>query len=177
MGELVQEALDGLQDLEALQENGNDSIWIAGDLLSRFHSNNRFTSGYPHIDAEIVTAQDAAQLKQALLQALEQCASPATKGSILWALKNTYDETLKPIYVAQLEDALHQIEGTSILLQAGLDCLRNLGEPVSEREGDGTSPTMTETAKDWQRARRYIEHLNPDKVIPFPFGVMLPKRD
>jgi hypothetical protein len=76
MSELMQQAIAGLKDSEALQTNANDSIWIAHDLLARFHTGNSFQSGIPYIDAEFVTADDAERLKQALLEALKHCSDP-----------------------------------------------------------------------------------------------------
>lgn len=178
MGQLVEEAIDGLTDAGALRENSNDSIWIAGDLLSRFHSNNGFKSGFSHIDAEVVTTEDAERLRQALLHALDECTNPATKGSILWALKNTYDPNLIPMYVSQLEDALRLIEGSCSVINSCLACLSNLGEEVYEKDEDGsTSQSPMEIEKNWRQARKYIEGLNPTMLMPFPFDRKYSKGD
>ena len=175
MGEIVKKAIEGLKDLEALRANSNDSIWIAGDLLARYHTNNGFKSGFAHIEAEIVTAEDAARLKQALLEALDECTVTAIKGSILGALRYTRDPNLIPMYVAQLEDALRLIEGSSCVINSCLDCLNSLGEDVWEWENGRTSQSIIDIEKNWRQARDYIQRLNPTMQMPFPFDRKYPK--
>lgn len=176
MGQLVQQAIEGLKDAVALRNNSNDSIWIAGDLLARFHSNNRWKSGFADIDAEVITVEDAEQLKQALLNALEDNEFPAVKGSILYALRKTQDPNLRPLYIAQLEDSLRLIEGSSLIINACLDGLGDIGEDAFEREEDGsTSQSSSDVEKNWRQARKYITRLNPTMLMPFPYDRKFPK--
>lgn len=169
MSQLVQEAIAGLKDGEALQTNANDSIWIAHDLLARFHTNNDFQSGFAHIDAENVTTDDAEQLEQALLEALDECVAPAVRSSLLWALKSSGDPNLMPLYLAELESALRLLEVSNSVIYAALDCLNSLGEDVYEAENDVGSQSLLNIEKNRRQARKYIERLHPTMVMPFPF--------
>jgi len=177
MGQLVLQAIEGLQDMAALRENSNDSIWIAGDLLSRFHTNGGFKSGFAPIDAETVTDEDAKQLQRALLDALDKCTLLATRASLFWVLRNVRDPHLRPIYVEQLEEALRSIEGGSSLIHACLDCLYTLGEDVYEQEDGSISQNVMDIEKNWRQARKYVEGLNPTMLMPFPLDSKFPKDD
>ena len=66
MGQLVQQTLVDLKDAAALEDNSNDAIWLAGDLLHRYYSEFRWPSAFDFIDAETVTPDEADALQQGI---------------------------------------------------------------------------------------------------------------
>ena len=127
-----------------------------------------FKSGFARIDAEIVTAEEGEQLKQALLKALERCADLATQGSILWALIRTQEPDLKPLYVSYLKDALRAMEGSSCIISSCLDGLNDLGEDVYDWDKDDSMVQgATEVGKNWHQTRSYLARINGPLAFPF----------
>ena len=176
MGQLVRDTLTQLADVEALENNENDAIWFAGDLLNRFHTDFEWTSAFDFIDAEDVSAEEAEALKQAILEALRRTQHLATRAGLLSALSKTFDPTLRALFVANIHDSLRAIEGGSAVAGACLDFLASLGEDVLEVDEQGrSSQSWSDVEKNRREARQVVTRNNPDLLFPIPFDKGFPK--
>ncbi len=172
MGKLVQQTLADLRDIAALESGANDGLWLAGDLMHRYHSQFRWPSAFEFIDAEPISPAEAQELARAVRRAIEECTSAAAKGSLLWALSFTRDPQFKPLYIEHIKAVLSAIEGGNLIIQSCLGALNDLGEDVSDDlDWKGTY----QIEENWHQARSAIARLYPSSLFPYPFGLEVPK--
>jgi hypothetical protein len=151
VGEILRkiETAQTYQDLE-------EWIWIAGDFIAKT-TFGEYHSGFPEVDAVVVSREDGEKLKTALLAALQRSSEPRFVSQILDCLMMTKDSNLKSLYVSYLEQYLHQLKDCNGVVYSALNALSRLGEDVYERnERGGISQSLIEIDKNVRQAHRYL---------------------
>lgn len=128
MGELTRRVINGINSASSF-DDFRDWIWMGGDLIRRADSAG-FHSGFEEIDHEQVSEVERRELKEALLAALPRNSDPAYVGSILSALRDTFDPERKPLWVEYLTKYLGLLTASNAIVFEILLALGDLGEPV-----------------------------------------------
>lgn len=164
MAELVKKTINCLlneSDVAKIQDN----IIIAGDLLARsvsVHNN----SGFPQIDAEIVTKEEGEQIKQALLDVLSRHSNTEITNGVIWALRKGYDPSYKDLYLKHLKESLEMLMVYNSIMCQSLLALGDIDPDVFEWDLDGTTTQgMMDVDKNIRQARKYLRKHNI--VVPW----------
>ncbi len=158
MGKLAQETIAQLNAAKNEEEYG-DSLWIAGDLISKVSTIN-FKSGVDWVDSEEVTEQEVEDIKAALAGCLERTTDVGIRGSIFWALGKSRDPKYLKLYQTSLAEHLTYLNRHGNALFQLLIALDYLQEEVFQRDPDGTSSQSTiEIEKNIRQARQYLANL------------------
>lgn len=151
----VREILNKIQAAKT-SEDLEDWIRIAGDYIAKA-SFTVCNSGYPEIDAMVVSLEEAEELKVALLAALKRSSEPRYVDQILQCLMTTKDSKLKLLYVSYLEQYLRQLKDCNGVVYSALNALSRLDEDVYERnERGGSSQSLIEVDQNIRQAHRYL---------------------
>jgi hypothetical protein len=151
----VREILNKIQAAKT-SEDLEDWIRIAGDYIAKA-SFTVYNSGYPEIDAMVVSLEEAEELKVALLAALKRSSEPRYVDQILQCLMTTKDSKLKLLYVSYLEQYLRQLKDCNGVVYSALNALSRLDEDVYERnERGGSSQSLIEVDQNIRQAHRYL---------------------
>jgi len=156
MGELTKSVIERMKSA-MVAEDLDDWVWKAADLLARARSAG-YRSGFAEIDDEAVSPEERDELRQALLDALTRNADPGFVSPIIWALGKACDESLKQLYVDYLARYLESLKASNGVVYQALIALDNIGEPVRERNPDGTSSqSVIDVDKNIRQAPRYLK--------------------
>ena len=151
----VREILNKIQAAKT-SEDLEDWIRIAGDYIAKA-SFTVYNSGYPEIDAMVVSLEEAEELKVALLAALKRSSEPRYVCQILQCLMMTKDSKLKSLYVSYLEQYLRHLKDCNGVVYSTLNALSRLDEDVYERnERGGSSQSLIEVDQNIRQAHRYL---------------------
>ena len=155
MSDLVEQTLKRL-DSAVSPGDFDDLLWVAGDLIRKV-SMRDFRSGVDWIDREEVTVADAEQLKLALVRSLERSSDLRLKGSVLSTLGCSFDRQYIELYRRVLAEHLEALKAYNGVVFAALIALDNLGEPVFERDPDGSSSQgLVHVEKSVRQAQDYL---------------------
>jgi hypothetical protein len=134
-------------------------IWIAGDFIAKT-TFREYNSGFPEIDAVVVSREEGEKLKTALLAALQRSSEPRFVSQILDCLMMTKDSNLKSLYVSYLEQYSRRLKDCNGVVYAALNALSRLGEDVYERNEKGTtSQSLIEIDNNIRQAHRYLANM------------------
>jgi hypothetical protein len=160
VGRLAAETLTTLRaaaQTGAERDDVEQAISVAADLLAKAQS-PAYRSGVAEIDTAVLTAAEAKDLEQAILELLRRHPQSGYAGSLIWALGKSADPAHTEEFAAQLERGVRQlIEANRLVFQA-LCCLDNVGQDVFERDDrGGSSQSLLEVEKNLRQARAYLE--------------------
>lgn len=128
MGELTARVIDGINNAKEFKDFA-DWIWMAGDLIRRASSPG-FHSGFEEIDQEQVSEEERQKLREAVLNALPRNEEPLYVGSLLGALRCTYDLDLIPLWVEYLTKYLSLLRASNGAVFSILLALKEIDEPI-----------------------------------------------
>ena len=158
MSDLVEQTLTRL-DSAVSPEDFDDLLWVAADLIRKVSMRN-FRAGVDWVDREEVTTADAEHLKSALVRALNRSSDPRLTGSVLFALGCSFDRQYLEVYRRLLAEHLEALKAHNAVVFAALIALDNVGEPVFERNPDGTSSQgLTHVEENVRQAQEYLRTL------------------
>ena len=128
MGKLTACIVQGIENAREF-DDFSEFIWMAGDLI-RKSTGMEYHSGFEEVDREEVSEAEGKLLKEAILRALPRNSDPAYVGSLLSALRQTFDPDLLPLWNQYLAKYLGLMKQSSALVFNILLALGDLGQPV-----------------------------------------------
>lgn len=147
MTESVQEILKKIDQAQT-HEDLEGWIWKASDFVAK-SSFEVYNSGFPEIDAIVVSHEEGEKLKAALLKALERSSDPRFVGYILDCLIMSHDPVLKSLYVSYLDRYLRQLKDCNHVVYSTLNWLSR----------GGSSQSAIEVDNNIRQAHRYLGSL------------------
>lgn len=151
MGELTARVINGINNSKEFKDFA-DWIWMAGDLIRRASSPG-FHSGFEEIDHEEVSDTELQQLREAVLSALRRNEDPLYVGSLLSALRDTFDRDLIPLWIEYLTKYLSLLKTSNVVVYTILLALKEIGEPVFS---GATSLCAIDVERNIDQAQNYL---------------------
>jgi hypothetical protein len=145
-----------LEKIEAAKEYEDIKywIWMACELIRR-GVNPDYQGGLEETDREIVTENEAKELKEAALRALPRNSDPYWIGSFLSMLRYTCDADLKPLWIEYLERHLGLLKRSNAIVHTVLIALWEMDE--IDRQAPGGGRSMADVDLNIAEAQDYLQ--------------------
>jgi hypothetical protein len=153
MGELTERLI---RELKVGTHAALDDLWMAGDLIRRTFQSN-YKSGFEEIDREVVSTEEAEDLKNALIAHLRLHPSAGIRVSIVHALSRYPDPNLRQEYVSELHAALSNLRTDAAQIFTCLAALEDAGEEGALHSAGKSSYGIDDVEYNIKKASEYLK--------------------
>jgi hypothetical protein len=150
MGTLTRRIIEGMRrdDPEVLRD-----LWVVSDLLRKGWQPD-YHSGFADLDAEAVSSEEAAELREVLLDSLHRQTQADKQRRLLFTLAGGGDQSVKERLLHEVHLALELTRAAAGNLWTALIELDHLGEDVFPRSL--TSRGIDQVADNIEAATNYL---------------------
>jgi hypothetical protein len=131
-------------------------LWAVADLIKKGRDSSH-QSGFPEVDAEAVTFEEAQLLEELTVAALKRHPGLGARYGMIHVLDRVGEGKYLEIFRSELESALGTLSEAGALLYQCLAALEHLGENALYMQGRTKGYSYDDVGFNVERARAYLE--------------------